>query len=550
MRRSRLVVAVAVAVMVTVPIAPASGVGPGGWDRVGHGSTTSTPSLNGKVSALNTQRAGYLYAGGAFTNAGGIASADLIATWNGSTWSAIGSTPLTNAVGAEVRAIAYDTASGKVYVGGNFLNAGGNASADFLAVWDGVSWQPACTSPTRPAFTGNVDALQIIGSTLYVGGEFQDGAEIPTADYLLACDLGTGASFSVLPTDGNFNGPVYALTADSLGTLYAGGNFSNLATLPAADYVAAYASGAWQAMGAGAGPSGGAVTGIVRSLTGASTNVYVGTDALDVAGVPQADHVARWDASALAWSAVGANTAGANGWFPATASIYALGTFGSLVFAGGSFQDANGTATADTVAFFDGTRWRPIGSNGAGGGPLPGEVHALTVFAKGLHAGGNFTSAGGDTVARYLAAYALRRQDSSISKDFTSSYAGNGVYNSTGAGQTRTISILKGGLDHVYVRIQNDGLVAASFTVKAAGGTAAIQAHYHQIGVSSPWDITDAIRAGTFNTGPIDPGEHTSIGVNIYVDNNAGPGSSFLITTRSASGTQPDAVKAIVRTHN
>jgi hypothetical protein len=545
-----LVFAVSVAAAVTVAIAPASGIGPGGWDRVGHGSTTSTPSLNGKVSALNTQRAGYLYAGGTFTNAGGIASADLIAKWSGSTWSAIGSTPLTNAVGAEVRAIAYDTVSGKVYAGGTFLNAGGNASADFLAVWDGVSWQPACTSPTRPAFTGNVDALQIIGPTLYVGGEFQDGAEIPTADYLLACDLSSGASFSVLPTDGYFNGPVYALTADSLGTLYAGGNFINLATLPAADYVAAYASGAWQAMGAGAGPSGGAVTGIVRSLTVAGTKVYVGTDALDVAGIAQADHVARWDASALAWSAMGANTAATNGWFPTTAYIYALGASGSLVFAGGSFQNANGTATADMVAFFDGTRWRPIGSNGAGGGPLPAEVHALKVFSDKLYAGGNFTSAGGDTLARDLAAYALRLPDNSISKVFSSSYVGAGVYNKSGVGQARTVSILKGGLEHVYVKIQNDGLVATSFKVKATGGTTAIHAHYHQIGVSSPWDITSAVRAGTFNTGTIDPRESTVIGVSIYANTNSGPGTSFLITTRSVTGTQPDAVKAIVTTHN
>ena len=229
-----------IALAATVAFAPASGVGHGGWDHVGHGSEASKPALNGKVSALNTQRAGYLYAGGTFTNAGGKAGADLIAQWNGSAWSPIGSTPLTSAVGAEVRGIAYEAASGKVYAGGTFVDAGGNTNADYLAAWDGSSWQPACASATRPAFTANVDSLQIIGSTLFVGGEFQDGAEITTADYLLACDLATGASFSVLPTDGAFNGPIYALAADSAGTLYAGGNFSNLGKFPAADYVAAY----------------------------------------------------------------------------------------------------------------------------------------------------------------------------------------------------------------------------------------------------------------------------------------------------------------------
>lgn len=435
-----------------------------------------------------------------------------------------------------------------MYAGGTFQDAGGNASADFLAVWDGVSWQPACTSPTRPAFTGNVDALQIVGNTLYVGGEFQDGAEIPTADYLLACDLSTGTSFSVLPIDGTFTGPIYALTADGAGTLYAGGNFANLALLPAADYVAAYAGGSWRAMGTGAGPTGGAVTGIVRSLSAAGASVYVGTDALDVAGIAQADHVARWDASSLAWSAMGANKAATNGWFPTTSFIYALGVSGPLVFAGGSFLDANGTKAADMVAYFDGTAWRPIGSDGSGGGPLPAEVHALTVFAKDLYAGGNFLSAGGDSLARDLASYALRRQDAWISKLSSGAYVGNGVYNKSGAGQTRSLSIKKGLSKNFYVRIQNDGLVAASFKVKGTGDTGSIHAKYIKRGSSSP-NITSAVKAGRFHTGLIDPGEYVRIIVKISVDPNSGPGTKFVVTAKSA-GADPDAVKAVVTTHN
>ena len=62
--------------------------------------------------------------------------------------------------------------------------------------------------------------------------------------------------------------------------------------------------------------------------------------------------MARWNGSA--WSAVGSNTAGTDGWFPATTFINALTTSGSLVFAAGSFQNANGVATADDIAYFDG----------------------------------------------------------------------------------------------------------------------------------------------------------------------------------------------------
>src|SRR5258707_8412538 len=106
-------------------------------------------------------------------------------------------------------------------------------------------------------------------------------------------------------------------------------------------------------MGAGSGASGGAVGSFVRSLAGSGTNVYVGTDSVNVAGIPQADHVVKWNGSA--WSALGSNTSGNDGWFPASSFIYALATSGSRVFAGGSFQNANGDPTADFIVYFDGT---------------------------------------------------------------------------------------------------------------------------------------------------------------------------------------------------
>ena len=58
---------------------------------------------------------GALYVGGKFTDAGGIANADRIAKWNGSSWSAVSSSTeqITN---GEVFAIAI--AGGKVYAGG------------------------------------------------------------------------------------------------------------------------------------------------------------------------------------------------------------------------------------------------------------------------------------------------------------------------------------------------------------------------------------------------------------------------------------------------
>ena len=158
-------------------------------------------------------------------------------------------------------------------------------------------------------------------------------------------------------------------------------------------------------MGAGGGPCGCAVTTFVRGLTAVGTDVYVGTDANDVAGIAQADHVARWDGSA--WHAVGAGSGGGNGWFPTTTSIYALASDGSHLFVTGSFLDADGDARADNVAFFDGTAWHPVGSDGAGNGPWSGTGLALALVDRQLYAAGSFTSAGGDTQARSVASFSL-----------------------------------------------------------------------------------------------------------------------------------------------
>jgi hypothetical protein len=200
---------------------------------------------------------------------------------------------------------------------------------------------------------------------------------------------------------------VYALTADSNGTLYAGGGFTNLENVDAADNVAYLPAGggAWQPMGAGATSCGCAVTGFVRGLTAVGTNVYVGTDANDVAGIPQADHVAKWNGSA--WRAMGSGSGGANGWFPTTTSINALTGTGSNVFATGTFQNANGDARADNIAWFDGANWHPVGSDGAGDGPWIGNGLALALVDRQLYATGNFTSAGGDVQAHSAASFGL-----------------------------------------------------------------------------------------------------------------------------------------------
>jgi hypothetical protein len=410
--RHPLLLVLALSLAFTVSLTPgASATGSGGWSPLATGRP-NLPALNGAVYALTAADENdlALYIGGAFTQAAGEPIAH-IARWNGYTLQAVGHP----ALNGDVHAIAAHAS--KIYVGGAFTNAGGNSNADFLAVWDGVSWKPFCNG-SAAAFNGSVAALQVIGSTLYVGGSFSNAASIPSADFLVACNLNTGTASSLVTKDGDINGGVYALTADSHGTLYAAGQFINMAGIPAADHVAAYSGGQWHAMGSGpTSLGGGAVEDYVRSITAFENNVYIGTDALNVAGIPQADHVAKWNGSA--WSAMGSSTGGANGWFPTSAFIYGMTTVGSRVFVTGSFQNANGDPQADNIAEFDpvGGVWQAVGSNGAGNGPWIGNGLALgSLFVSGpagsglphlLVAGGSFTAAGGDTHATYAASRPL-----------------------------------------------------------------------------------------------------------------------------------------------
>jgi hypothetical protein len=399
MRLSALFPALALAVVAPLTIAPpaAEAVGPGGWERVGTGPVafgSPTSSLNGDVLAMTTDYAGILIAGGKFTDAGGNPNADKIAFWYGGAWNPIGA----SSFNGDVMAVA--AYNGYVFAGGPFTNAGGNAAADHLARWDGFGWQPFCNGVG--GFGGNVTSLRVVGGDLYVGGEFQDGGGVLSADYLVRCNLATGLP-STTNTNAidNFNGAVYALTSDTAGNLYAGGGFFDLENNPASDKVAMFNGSVWSNLGTGS-PNGGAVTDFVRSLASDGTNVYIGADSTNIAGIPQADHVARWDG---AWHAVGANAAGTDGYLPAVTSIDALLASGGHVYASGNWLNVGGDPTADYFADFDGTSWKPVGSNGAGNGAFNAKGESIAMFAGVLHVGGNFTSAGGDPLARFVARF-------------------------------------------------------------------------------------------------------------------------------------------------
>ena len=119
------------------PAGVAAATPKGPWSALGSNGPGKGP-LNGHPYAVAVSGAN-LYVGGIFRNAAGIATADYIAKWNGSAWSALGSNGSGNgALNDVVYALAVSGTD--LYVGGDFINAAGIATADYVAKWNGSAW--------------------------------------------------------------------------------------------------------------------------------------------------------------------------------------------------------------------------------------------------------------------------------------------------------------------------------------------------------------------------------------------------------------------------
>ncbi len=198
-----------------------------------------------------------LYAGGTFvyaTNAGpATVTANRIAKWNGSTWSALGS-------GMDNSVYSLAVSGGTLYAGGRFTTAGGNA-ARRVAKWNGSTW-----SALGLGMDNSVYALAVSGTHLYAGGTF-----------VYATNSGFGPSFVCLiaewngyawwPLGSGMNiGSVQALVMSG-GNLYAGGTFT-AAGGNAANSVARWDGSSWSALGSGiAGGTGPSIRALAVSGT-------------------------------------------------------------------------------------------------------------------------------------------------------------------------------------------------------------------------------------------------------------------------------------------
>ena len=351
-----------------------------------------------------------IYVAGDFTDAAGIATADYVAKWNGSGWSALGSDGAGDGAiessacfGCGVTAIVISGAD--VFVGGDFTDAAGIPEADNIARWTGSAWAAVGSNGAGDgSLNGTVLALAGSGTDIYAGGLFTNAGGSATADYVARWN---GSAWSALGSNGSGNGALnLGLNAIAVAgsNLYVGGGFTNAAGIAAADYVARWNGSAWSALGSNGSGDGALDLGgeWIESIAVSGTNVYVGGYFWEAAGIPKADHLVRWDGGA--WSALGSGETG-DGAF--NSSVWSLMVFDGDLYVGGVFDNAGGALDADRIARWSDGAWSTLTAPSPFSSFTSGPVLGLAITDDGLYATGDFQNAAGIAEADYVVKWNL-----------------------------------------------------------------------------------------------------------------------------------------------
>jgi len=301
---------------------------------------------NGTVTAMTTD-GNNIYIGGNFTTVAGL-SANYIAKWDGTTWSALGT-----GLDGLVRTIAIDGTN--VYVGGDFTTAGGSA-ANYIAMWDGSTWSNLTTGTD-----GSVYSIMIKDGNTYVGGNFANSGGVSTNNI----SLWDGSAWSAITT--GTNGPVYTIANNGV-DIFVGGDFTDAGGIAGTNYIAKWDGSAWDALLTGTND-------IVRDIIVSGTAFYACGD-FTIASSITVNRITKWNGTDF--KALGAGLDG---------SAYSIELNGSDLYVGGTFTTAN-AIPANNIAKYDGVDWTAQGDG------ADNTVYALSYMKYELHLGGLFLNAG------------------------------------------------------------------------------------------------------------------------------------------------------------
>ena len=266
------------------------------------------------------------------------------------------------ALDGDVKALKVD-ASGKIYVGGLFTKTldGTITNLNHIARFNVATnaWEPLAAG----GLNGNVNALEMIGDNLYVGGDFTMTVEdVPVSLNRIARYNTASNEWFVLtgslPNGNGLNDSVAAL-AKSGDNLFVGGSFTQTVgdTPTTLNRIARYSNSAnaWSPL------AGNGLNNSVNALAASGNDLFAGGDfsATFDNTTSNLNRIAHYNVSGNAWTATANN--GLNN------SVRALYTIGNNLLALGSFtQTFDGTKSLDRLAHYDisGNSWTSL-TNGS-----------------------------------------------------------------------------------------------------------------------------------------------------------------------------------------
>jgi len=359
----------------------------GNWRKwTGTAYASLITGLNGLVLCAAEAPDGKIYVGGDFTNAGGVAEADYLARWN----------PITEAWEAVIAGInnyiwcmAFG-ANGDLYIGGSFTDLG-SANGDRIVKITGL--EPDGTPTIHALGTGIADGYcrSIVidaNGDVYAGGSFTSAGGVANTSHIAKWN---GTVWSAIAT--GLNNIVNILAFAPNGDLYIGGAFTDAAY----PYLCKWNGTAFSVVRANTD-----INGFVYALAFGSTGyLYVGGAFTNAGGVANADYIAKWSGSA--WESLGT---GLN-----ESALYVLVDSGK-VYVSGAFTSAGGLTLTDRVAVWSNGAWQPLDID------LPGlgVVYSILPASDGsLYIGGAFSTAGSSGVNAETGIVALNLNVSSAS---------------------------------------------------------------------------------------------------------------------------------------
>ena len=278
-------------------------------------------------------------------------------------------TPLTTGTNGEVWALA--VIGTDLYVGGNFTTAGGN-TANHIAKWNGSSWTPLISANTSVnGINGMVSALTVIGTDLYAGGWFTDAGGVPA----LNVAKWDGSNWTALGSGISAAGAINALVAMG-NNIYATTYILDPALGGQGNIIAKWDGSGWSQFTS--------MDDYVSTFLVDGTNLYAGGQFTMIGTVP-ANHIAKWDGTN--WTALGVGT----DFYIGGAGLEMMS---GKLYVGGRFINAGGSS-ANFIAGWDGSAWSAFGSGSNIG--MNNEVEAVKTMGGELYASGSFTTAEGVT---------------------------------------------------------------------------------------------------------------------------------------------------------